>query len=66
MINSVQDNELDIVVGFFDAEFDEFTGGSLDRDRIAGQGGKGRRGLVYDGRCTGLKQIEDETKVASL
>lgn len=40
LVDLLQNDELDVVVGLLDAQLDELGGGSLDSDRVAGQSGK--------------------------
>jgi hypothetical protein len=40
LVNSVEDNQLDIVIGFLDGEFNELSSGSFDGNGVAGKSGE--------------------------
>jgi hypothetical protein len=66
LVDLLKDNQLDIVIRLFDAQFDEFSSGCLYCDRVAGESCERRCGFVDDGRFLGLEKVEDQTEIASL
>ena len=64
LVNAVQYNELDIVVCLPNRELDQFTGGGLDGDGIAGKGSERRGGFVDDGTGRGIEQLKHQLEVS--
>jgi len=55
----VEDDELDVVVGFLDDELDVGGGGRLDGGRSRREGDKGTRSFVFDGGRGGVEKRVD-------
>lgn len=66
LVHPVQNNELDVVVGFLDSELNELGGCCLDSHGIACESCERGGRFIDDCARGGFEELEDEAEVSSL